>query len=200
MNLITTMRLSLISYASLFSCFLFFTLTRSKPNEVLGMLMFDINGEHVVLPLLDGLKTQHEFPMMDIEWAEFFYSPDSAACLIWSDKDFDYVPFYSEYVKDFPNANRLICFDEDDVGVPMMVEDMSGNRELVTLDLDSPDYFTAKLKRVMHIKRAVPLYGNYVCRFRSKQAFSEEFDYEGLSEPFRGAFEVYCRNKVLVSR
>lgn len=158
-----------------------------------------INNEYLVLPLLPNLQTRHEFPMMDINEAVVRRGPASAACFFWSDKDFDFKEFYlgddadeiSQWSGTFPNANRLYCYDGDEIVIPVMVEDMSGNQEILQVNFVD-EYYVEKLKRPLQVRRARPLTKYVDCRFRSKTTFSESFNEGRLAEPFRGAIEIYC--------
>ena len=191
------MRPSVVSFTKLLACFLFSITVHAIlewDKQEIGLFLND--NYEFSLPMLDGLQTQHEFPMTDIESLEIIGGIESAQCVLWSDKDFAWASIgYDDDGLDsaLPNANRLFCYDSDEIAPPVMIEDMSGNRELLQLHQTSPGYLTAKLERPMYIRRAISLTDDRYCRFRSKRSFSGEFDAEDLSEPFRGAIAVYCK-------
>ena len=192
-----TMEFSIVSIGKLFACGLLFMSARAQIEEA-SVIDMNINEETWSLPLLPNLQTRHSFPMKDINQAEFEIDPDyDAACIFWSDKDFAWAGFerHSDWESTFPNANRLFCYDQSENYIPMMIEDMSGNRMLIRLYWNENFYAIAKLKMPLNVRRAISLTGNMLCEFRSRESFSAKFKDDLISEPFRGAIEVYCSDR-----
>ena len=191
------MRLSAVSYIKLFSYFLFFISVLCEIERDYKTFVITVNGEPWSLPLLKGLQTRHEFPFRKIVHAEITSGPKSTACVFWSDEEFAWKGIHrtgveSEWLTTFPTANRLFCYDGKEIALPMAIEDMSGNWELIPLYYSSYKHYTAKLKRPMNVLRAMPLRLNRACRFQSRRAFSDEFQEEGL-QSFNEAIAIFCR-------
>ena len=197
--LLSTMEFAVFSVTKqLFFLGLLLFLSVCAEEEEPNLIHLYINGVYMPKPLLPNLQTRLSFPMKDITEAkiEGEFIPRSTTCTLWSDKDFTHASFspHSDLESTFPNANRLFCYDSFKGGYyPIMVEDMSGNRKLVTVG-DCNDYYCmAKLKMPLDVHRAITLFRGMDCEFRSRTSFSETFNYEVVSEPFKGAIEIYCR-------
>ena len=177
-----------------------FGIARHDFNADIQNIVLRIDGEDHELPLLPDLQTRLEFPVKDIEEAYLLpRNSDGVDCIFWSDEDFafnlvDNDLFYIEKSNPFRNVNRVYCYDAEEVGRLVMVEDTFGNQEIIPLEKAADGLHVAGLRRPLNVARATSLTYILECRFQSRRTFSAEFEYKKpFDGPFKGAIAVYCR-------
>ena len=204
-------KLSILSFTTVFSSFLCVALARPEPEIVQHerisasqRLVVSLEGKRHTLSLQPNQLARLDIPEMDVSHAHIVDGPDRVDCILWSDRNFRWGRF-DNYKYDgldgdavSPGANRLYCYKQDYTRVFMMAEDTSGEQEMIELKRLDDWWFGTELEMPLDVVRARPLPWSLRCQFfRSRQTVSAEsaefWTYEPLVEPFEGAVAVRCK-------
>lgn len=164
------------------------------------VFLLQLNDETMTLPVLPGFGLQVDLGKRDVRVA-YTQVNTAVECLIWSDELFKWAKFGSvektPLETPFYQADRLYCWDSDQIDGAVMAEDGDGNQELIELKKQNAHLMTADWKRPLEIYRAVSFaYHQDDCRFWSRKDVSQSFSDRGSRipwfKPFQGAVAVFC--------